>query len=199
MGHSVQLVVGRDNAIGHFLARWPGTRAVDLQGGWRAIPVDDALRQAIADRFPDAILPEALDYAPPGIALALTEATKLSGGLAYVETDYFGGTGEQSAMACMDGREVFAPARSRGAGGPINGALRAIGATRSEADDEFDMIGLGFRRSMSDYEPEGSVRLRRETVKTDARGNQTPAFPVWVVLLVVAASVGLGFAVAIMR
>ena len=43
MGHSVQLVIGKDPAIGRFLKRWPGSRAVPLKDGWMAIPMEDAL------------------------------------------------------------------------------------------------------------------------------------------------------------
>lgn len=198
MGHTVQLVVGREASIVGFLQDWPGSRAVDLRGGWRAIPVDESLYDAIAARFAAAPMVDALDHAPRGIANALANATARGGGLAYVETDYFGGAGEQSALAYVDGVEACAPARSRGAGGPINAALRVIGVIRDATDDEFDTIGLGLRRSMDDYQPEGLVRLRRGPAGSGA-GTTDPAAPVWLVMLVLAACLALGIAMAMMR
>src|SRR5690348_4813492 len=130
MGHSVRLVIGRIDAVNGFIRAWPGARAVALLGGWHAIPLEDKLHEAIAARWPNAQPPDELDVAPPGIREALAEATKLSGALAYLETEYWGGSGEQSAMAWSAGQEVFPATRSRGAGGPINSALRSVGVVR---------------------------------------------------------------------
>lgn len=195
MGHSVHLIIGRGAAVQAFLRLWPGSRAVELRGEWQAIPVEDALHSAIEAKAPGATRPRELDVSPLGLEQALAAATEAGGGLAYVETEYFGGTGEQSATAFVGGREAMAPQRSRGGGGPINQALRRIGVTRSIADDEFDTIGLGERRSMEDYEPEGPVRLRvqrQDTPKADAKSG----LPIWLVLLVVVLAIGGGVWVA---
>ena len=197
MGHSVQLIIGRGDAVQAFLRQWPGSRAVELRGGWQAIPVEDALYAAIEARAPGATRPPGLDMSPFGLELALAAATEAGGGLAYVETEYFGGTGEQSAMAFVDGREAVAPQRARGGGGAINQALRAIGVTRSVADDEFDTIGLGERRSMTDYEPEGPARLRG--APQPAAAAQASVLPGWLVGLVIAAAIGAGVLLAVVR
>lgn len=198
MGHNVQLVVGRRDAVMRFLRDWPGARAVALLGGWQAIPVEEPLYDAIATRWPEAKEPDGLDMAPPGMSEALATATAEGGGLAYVETDYWGGSGGQSAMAWVEGREALSAMRAMGAGGPINSALRAIGVKRSDTDDEFDTIGLGLRRSMGDYEPAGPVRLR---VQAPTNESPTPkaTLPGWAVFLLLAGFVGLGVAVAMMH
>ena len=115
MGHSVRLLVGSIDAVGGFTRSWPVARSVALLGGWRAIPLEDDLYEAIAARWPNAPPPDELDVAPPGIREALAEATKPGGALVYLETEYWGGSGEQSAMAWSAGREVFSATRSRGA------------------------------------------------------------------------------------
>src|SRR5689334_22629581 len=130
MTHSVYLVIGKDPAIGRFLRDWPGSRVVPLAGGWKAIPMEDALYEPIESAAPGAKRPEEFDVSPPGLEAALISATTGGGGLAYVETDYWGGSGGQSAMAVVDGRMASGPRRSRGAGGPINSALRAIGVIK---------------------------------------------------------------------
>ncbi len=200
MGHSVQLIIGRGEAVAAFLRQWPGSRSVELRGDWMAIPVEDALYSAVEAKAPGATRPPELDVSPLGLELALAEATREGGGLAYVETEYFGGQGEQSAMAFADGREAMAAQRSRGGGGPINQALRRIGVVRG-ADDEFDTVGLGERRSMSDYEPEGTVRLRGVV---PARHELEPGegkthLPMWLVLVFVALAIGGGVFMAVAR
>jgi len=58
---------------------------------------------------------------------------------AYVETDYFGGCGDQSAKAWLDGRRI--PSDS------IDQALKIIGVICAPDLDEFDTINLGKYRS----------------------------------------------------
>ena len=60
---------------------------------------------------------------------------------AVIETDYFGGRGDQAAGVYRDDWEVMAPAV--GAVGPINEALRHLGVRASPGLDEFDTVGLG--------------------------------------------------------
>ena len=196
MGHSVHLIIGRGEAIATFLRQWPGSRSVDLRGGWLAIPVDQALYDAIEAKHPGAVRPSGLDVSPFGLSEALAAATAKGGGLAYIETEYFGGTGGQSATAFVDGQQVMAPQTARGGAGPINQALRRIGVARTEAD-EFDTIGLGERRSMDDYEPEGPVRLR--AAATAAPEAKAAGLPMWLVMIVIAAAVGAGIMVSVAR
>jgi hypothetical protein len=198
MGHSVRLVIGRDTGIAAFLRAWPGSRAVELNGGWQAVPVDDALYDAVVARYPGAVCPEALDFCPPGLDAALAEATAEGGGLAYVETEYFGGTGGQSAMAFVDGEPKMKPSRAQWAG-PINQALRRIGVTPEAEKDAFDTIGLGERRQMADYEPEGIVRLRapEPEVTTPAAEAEQGFVPLWKVALVIVAMIAVGVFIAV--
>lgn len=204
MGHSVRLIIGRDEAIAAFLRAWPCSRAVDLNGGWQAIPVDDALYDAVVALHPDAARPDALDFAPPGLDAALAAVTEGGGALAYVETEYFGGTGGQSAMAFVDGQPKMEPARAQWAG-PINQALRRIGVVPEGESDAFDTIGLGERRQMADYEPDGPVRLRGKSA-TDESAAPEPQkalepdkvyVPLWKVALVIVAMIAVGVFIAI--
>ena len=60
--------------------------------------------------------------------------------LAYIETDYFGGVGEQNAVVAVEGRVVIGPESGSNV---INKALQVIGVRRlSPALDEFDALGL---------------------------------------------------------
>lgn len=200
MGHSVHLIIGKGPALDAFLRQWPGARAVELREGWQAIPVDEALYDAIEVKHPGAVRPSGLDVSPLGLSEALAAATAKGGGLAYVETEYFGGTGGQAATAFIDGREVLAPQSGKGIG-PINQALRRIGVTRTDANDEFDAIGLGERRRMDDYEPEGVVRNRPPpgSSATSSKPDAQAGLPMWLVMVAIAAAIGLGIYVAAAR
>jgi hypothetical protein len=67
------------------------------------------------------------------------------GPLVYLETDYFGGIGTQAAVAYGRGDVLVAP-RASEAFGPINDALRAIGARAVPPADEFWSVGLQHHR-----------------------------------------------------
>jgi len=83
-------------------------------------------------------------------------------GVAYIETDYFGGIGTQQAIAWRDASIVFGPNTAetmvdrrskltRHYGGrPINDALAAIGVTTDKDMDEFDTLGLERFRSFDE-------------------------------------------------
>lgn len=64
-----------------------------------------------------------------------------------IETDYFGGWGEQSAVIHVDNKVIYNSEES----GSINEALQKIGIIRKDNMDEFDTIGLGNYRSNKDF------------------------------------------------
>ncbi len=83
-----------------------------------------------------------------------------NGKCAYIETDYFGGTGVQISKAWHDGERIIGPLISfDGIDNPkvpsgatlvedsINEALKAIDVYRHEGKDEFDSMRLGWYRS----------------------------------------------------
>ncbi|MEM1181530.1 MAG: hypothetical protein AAGM22_24515 [Acidobacteriota bacterium] len=79
----------------------------------------------------------------------LVELLEVEGPYAVIETDYFGGVGEQAAVIYLGEETVFGP--ERGPVGAINKALRRLGVRRTLARDEFDTVGLGNMRRSSDF------------------------------------------------
>ncbi len=77
-----------------------------------------------------------------------------SGPVAYVEAEYFGGTGQQRAAVWEAGALAFGPlhcAEGEGfppEGSPISQALRRLGVSRGDHFDEFDSAGLSRHRTM---------------------------------------------------
>ncbi len=90
---------------------------------------------------------------------SLMAACSAKGPVAYVEAEFFGGTGTQSAQVWDNGKVVLGPLRlAEGerppvAGSPISQALRQLGATRGDHHDEFDAVGLGRHRDTTDWLP----------------------------------------------
>jgi hypothetical protein len=82
--------------------------------------------------------------------MAAAAAASEAGRLAWVETDYVGPDGRQSAAVWIAGALVMAPAsldtatalRRPAAFWPINAALRAIGVRAAGGADEFTAFGL---------------------------------------------------------
>lgn len=72
------------------------------------------------------------------------------GPVAYAETDYFGGSGVQSAAAWIQGKLAMPPTTHPA--GPINAALHTIGLERANGLDEFDTLGLAQVRRMDAFE-----------------------------------------------
>ena len=68
--------------------------------------------------------------------------------VAYVETDYFGGFGEQNATVWREGKKKT---YKRKMFGPIDQALADIGVQSSPTEDEFDALGLGNHRTNDDW------------------------------------------------
>jgi hypothetical protein len=115
------------------------------------MPMTDELFDAVTDGSSDALgfsrLPNGFDRVLAGWSAG--------GPVAYVEADYFGGTGTQRAVVWAGGALVLGPLQNAGdepfpaEGSPISQALRRLGVQRGEAFDEFAAAGLQqHRRSL---------------------------------------------------
>jgi hypothetical protein len=83
---------------------------------------------------------------------AIASNLSTMGPLAYIETEYFGGVGTQSAMVWLNGTVIFGPLLTDAAReGAINQALRCLGVVSGAHLDEFDAIGLGQHRSNEEW------------------------------------------------
>ena len=72
--------------------------------------------------------------------------------IVYISTDYFGGSGNQSAKVFMNNKKILDQDdefdwRLK----PINSALKLLGVERTSGYDEFDTVGLGNFRSNEDF------------------------------------------------
>lgn len=94
--------------------------------------------------------------APTGFDRLLTACSE-AGPVAYVEADYFGGAGTQSAQVWDAGKIVLGPLHlAEGeplptTGTPISQALRRLGAAKGNHVDEFSAVELGRHRDTDDW------------------------------------------------
>lgn len=89
-------------------------------------------------------------------ALLVTASTR--GRIAYLEADYFGREGRQTAVVWQYGRAIYGPrilSRNEpfpaGSNSPICEALRYLGVVASGHRDEFVVAGLGCHRQTADW------------------------------------------------
>jgi hypothetical protein len=150
MGHAIEALIIPDTVAGLVPEMLPHTRAVSLGHGLRIVPITAETFDALRERFPsleDPPDPEFWKLSGP-IAYVAEELSQ-HGAIAYIETDYFGGTGLQAATV-WESRSVRMPP-TRAKRGPINAALRVMGVRGRFMRDEFEIVGLGMHRSNDDW------------------------------------------------
>src|SRR5215471_16940939 len=125
----------------------PYSFVVPLRQGMALVPMIRELRRLLEDNLRGAPL-LGFRTMPPGLAQVLA-FWSASGPVAYVEADFFGGLGTQSAAVWEGGRLVLGPLmigvgrRPPPEGSPISQALRRLGARTSPGEpDEFSAVGL---------------------------------------------------------
>ncbi|KUO63865.1 MAG: hypothetical protein APF80_00565 [Alphaproteobacteria bacterium BRH_c36] len=160
MAHALRLFAGPLMAMRVFEQASPHARIFALRpaSDLFVVPLDDAVQD---DLHRLAGTGDWLEEGPRISTGDMAFAARASQGaaVAYLETHYSGGAGEQSAVLWKDGRLVLGPltmaltaARRPRSLWPVNAALRGLGV-RTEGPqfaDEFDAFGLGEYRSHDD-------------------------------------------------
>src|SRR4051794_18448236 len=111
MGHKLHAVLGPKAAVTEFASRWVRARLIDLSQGFAMVPLTASLHDDIAelanlqmlDPFPG------FERLSPGVEAALRADASRAGPIGYIETDYFGGVGEQRSVAWQAGKVVAGP------------------------------------------------------------------------------------------
>jgi hypothetical protein len=144
MGHHIRGVLGGAIATERFVAALPrAITPVVLGAGILWTPLDDDAVDSI-DATQTAIREDPADRELVHLTAHLAGlVARCSGreGLAYFETEYFGGVGSQGAAAWRDGDRVLTS-------GTVSAALRLLGVQRTATKDEWDVVGLAHHRRM---------------------------------------------------
>jgi hypothetical protein len=157
MAHRIRLFAGHPRVLERYSAAVAVARVYYLTRGaeFAAMPCDDDLLDALHRAYGtgDWLDTLALSITTGDMAFAAQAST--AGPVAYLETDYHGGTGVQSAALWIGGTAALKPiALTSDAAGnrprptwPINAALRGLGIKATAGLDEFESFGLGNYRS----------------------------------------------------
>jgi hypothetical protein len=148
MGHCVQAIVAPFMTADEISNLWPELPRLNRDNGFSIFPVE-------AELIDTRIAPDKTPTETGDEFILLTDGFRRllrsmshHGQLAYVETEYFGASGGQGALAYRDGSEVMPPTWH--AFGTINDALKLIGVKRSLSGDQFDAAGFGDVRDNDD-------------------------------------------------
>jgi len=131
---------------------------------WPCSPILEALVEAL-DRAADAVRPDPFpEFRCLSAALAeALESLSTGGPVAYMETEYFGGAGSQSAVVWAQGQVALGPLQTVTewanehlvcvplAERAINRVLQVLGVYRGHHIDEFEALGLGQFRDTADW------------------------------------------------
>jgi hypothetical protein len=115
-------------------------RIVSLSPQISLIPLTDELLEAAGVRDAVSSLPPKLE------SWARRESQR--GCVGYIAAEYFGGSGGQFSIVWSGGEIVLGPLRQPDA---INQALRWLGVSPIDGQDEFDTIGLGRHRHTHEW------------------------------------------------
>lgn len=151
MGHSINAVVGPLDSVARIVEAAGCPPPTSLPFGLVIAP----LGHAQIDRLTGCNLGEVAEgfkYLSPSLEEGLSDAAR-GGAFAYIETQYFGGTGTQAAALFLDRSPPFRRAASDakasiGPDSPINSALRSLGVRVSSGQDEFEAVNLSRFRDL---------------------------------------------------
>ena len=146
MGHCMKAIIGKHEAIKKIENDWVYAEEVRLPQGYGMVFLTDMLFDDITElsgTSDETDCPE-LAYFTAAVRQFLQQYS-FHGKLAYVETDYFGGTGTQSGVLYENGQLRISP---RSGNGTINLLLKELGVRCMPDKDEFDSLHLGEYRHM---------------------------------------------------
>lgn len=154
MAYVLSAFLGDREAMSRLAQHLTGCRVLELPQGVAMIPFNEVARRAAGAWLPRD---QAGDDAGPGWPfsdLAREAAENLArvaglGKIIYVEVEYFGNAGGQSAIGWQDGRCCFGPKDAPA--GIVNEAVRFLGVQAATGQDEFDTLGLGAHRRTEEW------------------------------------------------
>lgn len=152
MGHRITAVIGQLPVAAEVASAAGSPAPIALPFDLAIVALGDEQIDRLTGLAPGAYL-AGFTYLSTGLQRALIQAAG-DGMLAYIETDYAGGTGVQAASVLGAGAVVMQAATDigivrPGRDGPINEALRSLGIDTAARLDAFDMLGLRRFRTMA--------------------------------------------------
>lgn len=148
MGHSIFGIIGPAEIVTDYAAAHELHRPTPLlKNNLVFLPLSD---EHLDDLFPDpCVHDDEMIYLCSGIKDTLSDLSQ-KGTVAWIETTYVGGFGEQGATLYQNGSCIMPPTVAFR--GPISSALRIMGVTKAtEEVDEFAAVGLCEHRENDEW------------------------------------------------
>jgi hypothetical protein len=144
VSYQLQAFLGPKDVLEPLVSNFRGARLVPLLTEPLVLsPFVQVLRSAVQARGADEEAGWPFSFLSRRGARIVQDVCQ-AGSFVYVEAEFFGGAGHQSAIGFTDGATVLGPLAARDA---INQALRFLGVTPAGKQDEFDTVGLFRHRS----------------------------------------------------
>ncbi|WP_169976991.1 hypothetical protein [Tautonia rosea] len=147
MGHCIQAIVTRAEIADRLQTAYPELPRVVARQRFVIFPIDAEFIDSLTEAQPSRPSDETFMLLTDSFRDFLRGLSRL-GRVAYIETEYFGGTGGQGAVVYSDCQVIMEPEWRES--GPINRALKMIGVKRHLLGDRFSALGLGAYRSNDD-------------------------------------------------
>jgi hypothetical protein len=145
MSHTIEGYIAKPEILA--IVKHKSAHIIPLPQGLAYLPLTNKL-------YDESASPNG-DYDP---VKQLAKAMSRNGIVVYVRTDYFGGAGEQAAIAYDKGEFV----QTFNQTDAIDRALRMYLGVKKDDSDEFDALGLGKHRSNDDWLESIGVPPERE-------------------------------------
>lgn len=145
MGHCIRAFIGRNDIVKALASSWL-REPILLPQNFSMLFLTDELfddMTELAD-LKNNLDCSALDFFTTAVARVMAQHS-LHAALAYIETEYFGGTGSQAGVLFINGEAEIKPTKSDNI---INQILQRLGVYKEKGKDEFDSISLGYYRIM---------------------------------------------------
>lgn len=144
MAYSIEALIGKRDALQAHVSRFKHARIVSMAQEMAILPITDELHKEIGgenDATPFyKFSPQLEEWA---------KRISQHSPVAYVEAEYFGGSGNQSAIVWSSGDRILEPTQSESA---INDALKLLNVSAADiAGDEFDAIDLNTHRDTESW------------------------------------------------
>jgi hypothetical protein len=143
MAYSLRALIAQKQVLEQLIKGFKFARMIPLKDPqFSLVPLSKQFLEELDDKGLDEF-PEKLSL-PPAL-LQTIETHSHTVPIAYIQTEYFGGIGEQGAIVWHQGEILFQDIQS--GVGVVNQGLSKLAVKPAENLDEFDALGLGTHRS----------------------------------------------------
>lgn len=160
MGHYISGIVAKVDSVREFASSASLHAPALLTDGLGFLPLSDDHLDFL---FPvQGSFDDSMTYLSDSLKAALSELS-VDGPVAFVETEYHGGQGAQSAVVYDHGHCVFGPITNDA--GAISGAMKLLGVTTAPGQhDEFEAVGFCRHRTNEDWIDDATQNEQAEQV-----------------------------------